>query len=223
MDSHRHGSKIILMTFVLAVIVPGCVGEESKSGAVFDIDHNPVLKQYNIFKQIFSENGIDVVDGGVENLENARAYILLGPAHRVDEMEIVEFVRNGGVLVIFIHIPPSNLQVLEEFGIDVENEPIKRNMVAGVPIKDSILTENVGKIILYGAFRVSNPVIVEKRGEIRFSDAEDMGLVAFKKFERGYVIVVGDDAGFTDQYIDSADNRIFAENLAKFILRNGSD
>ncbi len=221
MNLHEYGSKIIItVLFVSSVLMSGCAAEESKSRAVFDTVHKPVFKQYSIFRQIFAENGVDIVNGGIEDLDDAKAYILLGPAHRVDEREIVEFVRNGGILIIFMHTPPSNLPVLQEFGIDVESEPLKKNMVVGVPVRDTVLTENVERIILYGAFRISDPIIAEKREEIKFSDNIEMGLVSFKKFESGYVIVVGDDAGFTDQYIDSADNRVFAENLARFILLN---
>ncbi len=208
---------MITALILTILLVSGC--SEQKAVAVFDVKHKPIFKQYSIFREIFEESGIEVVDGGVEDLGNAKAYILLGPAHKVDEKEIVEFVRQGGVLVIFIHIPPSNIKpILDEFEMRAESSPIKENIVTGVPVKSTVLTDDVEKIILYGAFRVSHPIISEKRGEMRFSEMNEMGLVGVKKFEKGHVILVGDDAAFTDQYIESADNMVFVKNLAKFVL-----
>ena len=210
----------MIALILTTMLVSGC--SEQKAVAVFDVKHKPIFKQYSILREIFEESGVEVVDGGVEDLSGADAYILLGPAHRVDEKEIAEFVRKGGVLVIFIHIPPSNIKpVLDEFEMRAENSPVKGNIVTGVPIKSTVLTDGVERIILYGAFRVSHAIISEKRGEIRFSEINEMGLVGFKKFERGYVILIGDDAAFTDQYIESAGNMVFVKNLAKFVLSNG--
>mgnify|MGYP000409839569 CR=1 FL=1 len=212
-------SKLVIIAALIltTVLVSGC--SEQGAVVVFDVKHKPIFKQYSVFREIFRESGVKVVDSGVEDLERAKAYILAGPAHKVDEKEIVEFVREGGVLVVFIHIPPSNIKpILDEFGMKAETSPVEENIVTGVPIKSSVLTDDVERIILYGAFRVSHPIISEKRGEVRFSESERMGLVGFKKFEKGYVVIVGDDAAFTDQYIESADNMVFVRNLAEFVL-----
>ncbi len=220
MISHKIGSKIFLILMIIFIAVSSISGcsEKKKVTAVFDVDHKPVFKQYSTLRGIFERSGIEMINGGIRDLEKADTYILAGPAHRVDEQEIVEFVRNGGVLVIFIHIPPTNIKpILDEFGMNAESEPIEENIVVGVPVENNVLTDNVDKIVLYGAFRVSHPIIVEKRGEIRFSNTNQMGIVGFKKFEKGYVIVIGDDAGFIDQYIESGDNKILIKNLAEFI------
>ena len=211
---------LMLIAIVLAALtVPGC--SENGSKVVLDSEHRPIFKNYEELRNILADSGLEVVNGGVGDLGGASAYILLGPAHRVYEKEIVEFVENGGVLIAMIHIPPSNLMpILKEFGMRAEMTPVERDIVRAVPSVRTDLSEGVKSIVLYGAFRVSNPVFVESRDVVSLA-VDEMGLVGMVKYGKGYVIVVGDDAAFTDAYIDSADNRKFIENLARFIAING--
>lgn len=195
MKLHTTGSKISLIpmaVFAAVVSTPEC--SEEKAVAASDVKHKPIFRQYQCFRGIFERSGVKVVNGRIEDLKGARACMPLGPAHRVDEGEMV--------------------------GFDVEGEPIEGDVVTGVPVKSNILTENVEKIVLYGAFRVGNPVITEKIRELRFSDRNDMGLAGFRRYGRGYVVVAGDDAGFTDQYADSGDSRVFVKSLAGFIIQS---
>lgn len=217
-------AKYLTLTAIIAVLmvsaVSGCSGN-GKVKVVFDGEHRPIFKNFNELRKVFAERGLEVADGGVKDLKDASAYILLGPAHRVYENEIVEFVKDGGVLVIMIHIPPSNIMpILKSFGMEAELTPIENSVVRAVPSVKTDLSKNVESIILYGAFRVSNPVFVESKSVVSLSNGE-WGVVGMVKYGKGYVIVVGDDAAFTDAYIDSANNRKFVENLASFILKNG--
>lgn len=215
------GKTLIFAIFVVAIAsLAGCMDYDNKGGktVVFDVAHRPIFSEYSELKKVLSESGLRVVEGDVQDLDEASAYILMGPAHSVDEHEIVDFVEDGGILFIAIHIPPSNLEnLLEEFGFEVEKKPIERQVVTGRPAFDHILTRGIDEITMYGCFRVSNPIIVEKRETVSFSSDENMGIVGFKQFGKGYVIIAGDDAAFTDTYIKSSDNRKLIENLAEFI------
>ncbi|MBE8539703.1 DUF4350 domain-containing protein [Geoglobus acetivorans] len=217
MNHIRAVAIIILVTSSL--VLTGCADYGSRDKVViFDVAHRPIFSQYSELKKIFQESGFRVVDGGVEDLNGASAYILMGPAHKVDEQEIAEFVKNGGILFIAIHIPPSNLEsLLKEFGFEVEKEPIKREIVTGIPLVEHPLTSGIEEITMYGCFRVSNPIIGEKKETMSFSSEKEMGIVGFAKYGKGFIIVAGDDAAFTDQHIDISDNRKLIQNLVLFI------
>ena len=220
----RAKNRTLLLLIALSVpllITSGCSDDENVK-VIFDTQHRPIFSSFDKMRGVFSERGLEVVDGGIEDLGSARAYILTGPAHRVYEKEIVDFVRGGGVLVIMIHIPPSNIMpLLKEFGMSADTSPIEHNVVRAVPSVETDLSRDVESIVLYGAFRVSDPIFVESEDVIRLSDGTEMGLVGMKRYGEGYVILVGDDAAFMDAYIESADNLKFVENLADFILKNG--
>ncbi|AIY91210.1 DUF4350 domain-containing protein [Geoglobus acetivorans] len=210
---------VIVILITSSLVLTGCADDRPRDKVIiFDTAHRPIFSQYSELKKIFRESGFNVVDGGVENLDGASAYLLMGPAHKVDEQEIAKFVENGGILFIAIHIPPSNLEnLLEEFGFYVEKEPIKRQIVTGIPLVEHPLTSGIEEITMYGCFRVSNPIIGEKKETMSFSSEKDMGIVGFAKYGEGFIIVAGDDAAFTDQHINSSDNRKFIQNIAHFI------
>ncbi|NOY11966.1 MAG: hypothetical protein GXO67_07810 [Archaeoglobi archaeon] len=218
------GSRTLALMLLIALTIPallssGCA-DKQEAKVVFDTQHRPIFSSFEKMKGVFTEKGLEVVEGGIDDLGDA-AYILTGPAHRVYEKEIVDFVKSGGVLVIMIHIPPTNLMpLLKAFGMSADTSPIEHNVVKAIPSVETELSRDVESIVLYGAFRVSNPVFVEDKSVVRLS-GEEKGVVGMKRFGEGYVILIGDDAAFMDTYIDSADNLKFVENLAEFILKNG--
>lgn len=220
MRSRKFAIVLLAAITATALLFSGCA-DEQKVKVVFDTQHRPIFSSFEKMKGVFTERGLEVVEGGTDDLENARAYILTGPAHRVYEKEIVDFVKDGGVLVIMIHIPPTNLMpLLKAFGMSADTSPIEHNVVKAVPSVESELSRGVESIVLYGAFRVSDPVFIEDKSVVRLS-GEEMGVVGMKRFGEGYVILIGDDAAFMDTYVNSADNLKFVENLAEFILKNG--
>ena len=212
------GRRAALVVLVLAVslFLSGCNGKQNvkQDVVIWDAEHKPVFppKAFSIFVSELESSGLAVVEGGVKDIHAGGAYIIAGPTKRFEESEVTQiedFVKRGGKLIIMVHIPPSNLKpLLDTFGIEVSPEPLKEREVSAFPAYPHVLTEGVHKIVLYGCFRVSNPLFKTKTG---------VGVVGYKEYGEGEVLVIGDDALFIDEYIRSASNLDYARNIARWL------
>ncbi len=210
--------SLLILLVTLAIIFSGCVEERKR--VVWDVDHEPVFPVSH-YSKLISQFEAEVIEGGVEELENSKAYILSGVTRNFTDEEVEEiskFVENGGKLVILIHIPPANLKpLLERFGVEVSERPYEITEIIAVPTEESILTEGVNEIYMRGVFPVNGSLFVVKKDRtIVFGEAKG-GVAKFTKFGKGEVLVFGDDAMFLNSYIGKADNLRLAKNIAKWI------
>lgn len=211
----RRRAALVVLLLAISLLLLGCSEKQNKQDVViWDVEHKPVFppKAFSTFVSELESSGLAVVEGRIKDIDECGAYIIAGPTKRFEEKEILqieEFVKRGGKLVIMVHIPPSNLKkLLDVFGIEISPEPLKERNVTAIPAYPHVLTERVSKIMLYGCFRVSDPLFKAKDG---------VGVVGYKKYGRGEVLVMGDDALFIDQYIHSGDNLDYARNVARWL------
>lgn len=216
------GRRTALVIFILALAVPvlfsGCNGKQNlkQDVVVWDVEHKPVFspEAFSTFISTLESSGLVVVQGGTGDIIESGAYILAGPTKPFEESEVKqveEFVRSGGKLVIMVHIPPSNLKpLLDTFGIEVSQEPLKERVIAARPVSSYILTGEIHEIMLYGCFMVNNSIFITD-GKI------NAGVVGYISYGKGEVLVVGDDALFINEYISSGDNLDFAQNVAEWL------
>ncbi|ADC66389.1 ABC-type uncharacterized transport system [Ferroglobus placidus DSM 10642] len=209
---------LLIFLVVLAIIFSGCVEERKK--VVWDVDHKPVFPPSH-YSKLISQFEADVIEGGVEELNSSEAYILAGVTRNFSEEEvekILEFVKNGGKLVILIHIPPANLEpLLDRFGVEVSERPYEIMEVTAVPGEDNVLTKGVKEIYMRGVFPVNGTLFVVKKDRAIIFGGMKGGVAALKKYGKGEVLVFGDDAMFLDSYINKVDNLKLAKNIAKWI------
>jgi hypothetical protein len=200
---------------------------------IWDAEHKPVFppKSFSRFISSMESSGLVVIEGSPDDLEGVKGvegYIIAGPttSFEADEISrIEEFVKAGGKLVVMVHIPPSNLKpLLDTFGIEISLEPLKGRDVKAMPAYSHILTEEIDEILLFGCFKVSNPIFtVKSQAGMGFQNGEAggaegvVGVVGFRKYGEGEILVIGDDTLFMDDYINSGDNLKFAQNIAKWL------
>jgi hypothetical protein len=215
------------LALAVSVLFSGCNGKQNpkQDVVIWDVEHKPVFSPdaFSTFISTLESSGLVVIQGGTGDISAAGGYIIAGPTKRFEEDEvkqIEEFVRKGGKLVIMVHIPPSNLKpLLDTFDIEVSQEPLKEKDVMASPmaspVSSHVLTEGVNKIMLYGCFRVSNAIFTANE-ENKRNDG-NIGVVGYVLYGDGEVMVIGDDALFINEYINSYDNLDFAQNVAEWL------
>ncbi len=210
--------RFALILVVLLLTLSACTSEKF---VVWDVEHKPVFPTSHYSKLIgyFEAN---VVEGGVDELKNAKALILAGVTGNFTEEEIdriVDFVKGGGKLVVLIHVPPRNLEpLLSKFGVNASLTPYEVMEVAAVPGEENVLTEGVKEIYMRGVFLVDGDLFVLKKERVVvFGGVSKKGVAKLVKFGKGEVLVFGDDAMFLNSYITRADNLKLAKNIAKWI------
>ena len=218
----RRRTTLVVLVFALtlAVLLSGCNGKQNpkQDVVIWDVEHKPVFspEAFSTFISILESSGLVVVKGGTGDISTGGAYILAGPTKRFEENEvkqIEEFVRSGGKLVILVHIPPSNLKpLLDTFGIEVSQEPLKERDIMAKPVSSHVLTGGIHRIMLYGCFMVNNSIFIAN-GKIE----GNIGVVGYVSYGEGEVVVIGDDALFINEYITSGDNLDFAQNIAEWL------
>ncbi len=206
----------ILALVLLAILFLGCSEEKV---IVWDVDHKPVFPISHYSKLVGVLGG--VVEGGVDDIGKANAYVIAGvtknfTAEEIDK--IVDFVENGGKLVVLIHIPPTNVKpLLKKFGVNVSEKPYDVTEVLAVPGEDNAITEGVREIYMRGVFPVDGNLFLIKKEKVIILGGDGRGVAKLVKFGRGEVLVFGDDAMFLNSYITKADNLKLAKNIAKWV------
>ncbi len=155
-------------------------------------------------------------------------------------------VAEGGKLIVLLHISQPVARLTQTFGIVVSNVPVherSQNRLIDrastdftVPAKgDHDLFKGVGGIDLYGSFALlaegGNVTQVAMTSEESFADINDNNqydegdvvqpfcVVAAAQWEKGGVLVLGDDAMMSNAFIGKGDNGIFAANIVRWTMR----
>lgn len=252
---------------MLAAALPGPVPASVDTGAfnppaapgislkgqktVFDLSHgqkhSPVQDgplNYSLFYETVLSIGGDVeVNLGPvspHSLVGVRTYIIAGPYSRFSDDEVsalVNFVENGGNLLIMLRSSGPVAALTNSFGIAVSNFTIheKSGNIEGNSQDFYIdnfwphpITDGLEKISVYGAWAVlaeNGSLAIAVTSGYAWADIDSdcsqgsgdpvqaFGVVAVREAGKGKVVVVADDSPFANKHIGEADNRRLAENI----------
>ncbi len=173
-------------------------------------------------------------------LSGAAGIVLAGPMRplTVEEFEALDvYVREGGTVLLTVHVPFPVIMVPSHFGLPVT--PVVIESDAPLPgadpsvfiadgVKPDPVTDGVSQILVVSGWQVSaaspQAKIVVDSGEGTWGDKNrdgqkdvegPFGVVGVARYGKGTVIVLGDDAILANVAIDQADNRRLLENLFK--------
>jgi hypothetical protein len=172
------------------------------------------------------------------------------PFTKEDSLAVEAFVERGGKLVVITDPTRNTLQsatpatssvssldasnlLLEPFDVSItddylynmsQNEGNFRNVKISNFAKDE-LTKGINQLVIYGGHSIhSNGKSLATTGENTFSSANDrpdtFSLIDLVKSGSGNVLVIGDLSLFTTQYVQSADNQVFVQNLANYLTES---
>jgi hypothetical protein len=104
----------------------------------------------------------------------------------------------------------------------VTNEGNYRNVIFD-DFKKETLTEGVKRLVIYGGHSVhsvGNPLTVSLKTTFSSNtdQAGEISPFAFSQSGDGSVLALGDISLLTSQYYQSADNQIFVQNIASFLV-----
>ncbi|HDO20638.1 MAG TPA: hypothetical protein ENG81_03875 [Candidatus Bathyarchaeota archaeon] len=166
---------------------------------------------------------------------DSQALIIANPTipYQKAEIEAVRgYMENGGKLILIYDpatfTPTQNINMIaQEFGIhfqegyiyDVENNyGVYRNIVVSNFVYDEI-TDNVNKLILFTATNIVGDGLKAARSQWTATQSFTEKSGSYTVIMRsGNVVAIGDLTFLLDPYLDLVDNRIFMENLVKFII-----
>lgn len=123
-----------------------------------------------------------------------------------------------------ILLEPFDISIADDYLYDMSsNEGNFRNVIFK-EFENNDLTRNINQLVIYGGHSVtSNGNSLATNNETTFSSATDQSgkfsPFALVKYGQGSVLAIGDFSLLTSQYIYSADNQVFANNLADFITQ----
>lgn len=198
---------------------------------------------YDIVKLSGEEAGVNREAVTKARLLGVRNYIIAGPIHPLSTEEVAaleSFVKEGGNLLVLLHVSPPVAPLTNSFGIAVSNFILaEKNGVIGDRAQDFFITNfnqhpvtsGISKISVYGTWGLqaegqatavaatSSGAWADMNRDRQLSDGEpqqEFGIVAASSHGKGKVVVIADDAPFTNQYIGEADNRRLAENILRW-------
>lgn len=254
---------ILLLSFVCGTAfaekgtgkeLPRKAVKAERATTVFDLAHHEIFSpikdgplNYSEFYKLVKENGgapgVNDKPVTAESLKGVKAYVIAGPIQPFTAQEIAaleSFVRNGGNLLVLLHISFPVAELTSSFGIVVSNFTIGETtgLIENKP-QDFLVTKfvqhattaRVEKIAVYGTWGLmaNEPAKVvasttpkawadvnRNRTFDKNEPAQEFGIVAVSKYGKGKVAVVADDAPFANQFINGADNRRLAENIIKW-------
>ena len=231
---------------------------------LFDQSHGELFSpmnsrpmDYSEFASLFEKEGftmkIQSKPFSAADLAKASAFIISGSFQTFtpEEIKTLEaFVRNGGKLIMLLHVAPLVADVCQAFHIDVTNAIIHEQDKARV-IENSdenfYLTDFVPHSLFYGVKKIgvfgvwgllaedNSARILGQTSSSAFADlnknkrldaadpVQAFGIIALASAGKGKVLVCGDDALFTNQFIGTADNRKFGLNVVRWISRGGNN
>jgi hypothetical protein len=217
-------------------------------GEIFGPDDTTELGQSAAVERM-RQSGFDVKVNPdqitAEDLAGASGLMIAGPMRpllREEYVAINDFLKQGGVLLMTIHVPFPVLAVPAHWGLPVvpfvitANEPLPGQTDPGVLIADGIadnrLTRGVRDFFVLSGWPVEassgTSAVVVKTGPETWIDADnnrsqepsetgEFGVVGTAGVGKGSVIVVGDDAVFANIGINQADNMTLLDNILQLM------
>lgn len=221
---------------------------------VFDLGHSEIFSpvkegelNYTIFhdalRQMGTEVGVNKEPITGSTLKGVGTYIIAGPIQPLTHGEVAAletFVKNGGNLLVLLHISFPVAELTSSFGIVVSNFTIgERTDLIGGKSQDFFVTSfgqhpvtsGVKRIAVYGTWGLmaEKPAkVVASTSDKAWADVDrnrafdkgepvqDFGIVAIAQPGKGKVAVVADDAPFANRFITEADNRRLADNIIEW-------
>ena len=120
-------------------------------------------------------------------------------------------------------LEPFDISISDDYLYDmVTNEGNYRNVIFD-DFKKETLTEGVKRLVIYGGHSVhsvGNPLTVSLKTTFSSNtdQAGEISPFAFSQSGDGSVLALGDISLLTSQYYQSADNQIFVQNIASFLV-----
>ena len=221
----------------------------------FDVSHRVIFqpdsdKKLGLkrFVSLFEKNGDNVhIKAPKFNApKEARPDVLILPGsmtpysgHEINKIE--KFVKEGGSLLVLLHIAPPLARVTEVFGIVLSNAVISEteNLIDGQSqdfyakhISPHPVTEGVSSVAVYGTWGLlpeKEARVVAATGDNAFPDFNrnrvrdkdeprvKVGVVAISEYGKGKVVVVADDAPLANAFLDMGDNLKLAKNIVSWL------
>lgn len=154
-----------------------------------------------------------------------------------------QFVADGGLLIITVHVNYFLQPLLDELGFQITSSPLcdsvnrfhenNKDFVAREVINHP-LTENVTEIAVMGAYglkgkdeRVKELIFTSSSAwaDMNGNDVKDPGdvegkfcVVAITEIGKGKVVVIGDDAVFSNILIKNKGNNQLLNNIAEWAI-----
>lgn len=206
----------------------------SETANSYSVFYGLLLK--NGFDTIFNENQLNE-----ETLSDVNVLIFAGPMKNFDRQEIDtirNYVYNGGNLLVLTHISSPLNDLMQVFNITISDYVAAESQNRIIPssldfyVKDfenHIITKGISNIAVFGSWSIkssgsantvawtSDTAWSEIKKNMKFDNdsekQERLGIVSTLQFGKGKVVVISDDAVFLDKFIDTADNRLFGENI----------
>jgi len=178
-------------------------------------------------------------------LAGVSALIVSGPFVPLAEGEITvlrRFVKEGGTLVVMLHVGPPLAGLLHTFGIDFSNGVIREtaDLLADEPLNFRVtrleshsLFAGLDTFALYGGWALvnfdENSRIIARTGPQAWIDlngdrrpspgdaVQSFGVVVAGELGRGRFLAFGDDGLFQNRFLD-AENRRLAANLGRWLV-----
>jgi hypothetical protein len=246
---------IIALVVILALLLSGCsrLQGTSKNQAVFDLSHKEIFsptseKEMGLssFSKSLSEHGYKLKMNeqplATQSLRDAKLLILAGPMTEFAQEEqqaISDFIKNGGNLLVLIHISQPVISLTENFDIQPSVSTVcdPANPVENSPqdfyvtdFADHPLGSNIDKLAVFGTWALrtrdgGSANIVARTSDKAWADLnqdrllgqdepqESYGIVAVSGFGEGKVVVCADDAILINKFLEAGDNKRFEENL----------
>jgi hypothetical protein len=206
-------------------------GETVNSYSIF---YGLLLK--NGFDTIFNENQLNE-----ETLSDVNVLIFAGPMKKFDpkEIDIIRnYVQNGGNLLVLTHIPSPLVDLMREFNITISDYVAAESQNRIIPssldfyvtdFENHTITKGISNFAVFGSWSIkssgsantvawtSDSAWSDVKKNMKFDNDsekhERLGIVSTLQFGKGKVVIIADDAVFLDKFIDTADNRLFGENI----------
>lgn len=245
--------RLWLLVLVLVVSLPmTAVGEgvpvwfDQAHGQAFRIDQAGAL-QLGDFAELMGKHGVMLRGGSMpltaDLLSSVNGLVLSGAFKPLapDELKaVMEFVNQGGKLVVLLHIAPPLKGLLTHLGVDFSNGVIReqRGVIGGDPLNFSVtdldqhpLFHGINHFDLYGGWamrafdarahdiaRTGPDAWVDLNGNKQFDpiDARQaFAVVVAGSLGKGEFLVFADDAIFQNQFLPG--NLPLAANLATWL------
>lgn len=181
-----------------------------------------------------------------ESLSSVNTVFIAGAMEELSKEEVAalkEFVNNGGNLLITIHVNFFVGSLLDSFDFMVTSSPISEeentfhNNNKDFLVREIVehpITEGISKISVMGAYGVKGKndavqelaftsknawVDLNENGAKDNSDAVGkFCLVAAAEIGKGKVVVIGDDAVFSNMLMNGSENEFLLKNIVKWFI-----
>lgn len=243
--------------FMSLFLILSFAADANAGNVYFDVSHMVIFqpdsdKELGLkrFVSLFEKKGdkvyIETPDFNATAAARPDVIILPGsmtPYSGPEIYRIEKFVKEGGSLLVLLHIAPPLARVTERFGIVLSNAVIseKENLIAGSSqdfyakdIASHPITNDVSSVALYGTWGL----LAEKEAQIVASTTDrafpdfnrnrvidkgepeiKVGVVAVSEYGKGRVVVVADDAPLANAFLDMGDNLRLARNIISWLSK----